>query len=229
MEILALIPARGGSKRIPQKNIKIFSGNPLLAYTVKASLNSSLLTRVVLTTDDEEIRKIGLSMGLEAPFLRPKELAEDDTPSLPVIMHAVKFLEENENYRPDIIVILQTTSPLRTSTHIDDAVKIFLESKADSLVSVTEVPHNMNPYSVMKLQKNGTIKPFLKYDENNNLSQKKPVFYARNGAAIYICTYNCLLKKKSLYGEKIVPFFMSKEESFDIDDDVDWKIAEYFF
>jgi CMP-N,N'-diacetyllegionaminic acid synthase len=229
MEILALIPARGGSKRIPQKNIKIFSGNPLLAYTAKASLNSSLLTRVVLTTDDEEIRKIGLSMGLEAPFLRPKELAEDDTPSLPVIMHAVKFLEENENYRPDIIVILQTTSPLRTSTHIDDAVNIFLESKADSLVSVTEVPHNMNPYSVMKLQKNGTIKPFLKYDENNNLSQKKPVFYARNGAAIYICTYNCLLKKKSLYGEKIVPFFMSKEESFDIDDDVDWKIAEYFF
>lgn len=229
MEILALIPARGGSKRIPQKNIKIFSGNPLLAYTAKASLNSSLLTRVVLTTDDEEIRKIGLSMGLEAPFLRPKELAEDDTPSLPVIMHAVKFLEENENYKPDIIVILQTTSPLRTSKHIDDAVKIFLESEADSLVSVTEVPHNMNPYSVMKLQEDGTLKPFLKYDENNNLSQKKPVFYARNGAAIYICSYNCLLKKKSLYGEKIVPFFMRKEESFDIDDVVDWKIAEYFY
>lgn len=229
MEILALIPARGGSKRIPRKNIKIFSGNPLLSYTARASLKSSLLDRVVLTTDDEEIRNIGLSMGIEAPFLRPKELAKDNTPSLPVIIHALEFLEESENYKPDIIVILQTTSPLRTSKHIDDAVKIFLESDADSLVSVTEVPHNMNPYSVMKLQEDGTIKPFLKYDENNNLSQKKPVFYARNGAAIYICSYNCLLKKKSLYGEKIVPFFMSKEESFDIDDDVDWKIAEYFY
>jgi CMP-N-acetylneuraminic acid synthetase len=228
MEILAIIPARGGSKRIPRKNIKNFSGQTLLSYSANSALGSEMLNRTILTTDDEEIRKVGLDLGLEAPFLRPDNLAKDDTPSLPVIIHAVQTLEDSENYKPDIIVILQTTSPLRTSKHIDDALKTFLNSDADSLVSVTEVPHNMNPYSVMKLQKDGTIKPFLKYDENDNLRQKKPIFYARNGAAIYICTYQCLMQKNSLYGDKIMPFFMSKETSFDLDDEIDWKIAQYF-
>jgi len=228
MEILAIIPARGGSKRIPRKNIKNFAGQTLLSYSASAALGSKMLSRTILTTDDKEIRKIGLELGIEAPFLRPGNLAQDDTPSLPVIFHAVQTLEDLEGYSPDIVVILQTTSPLRTSQHIDDALKTFLNSDADSLVSVTEVPHNMNPYSVMQLQEDGAIRPFLEYDENDNLRQKKPVFYARNGAAIYICTYQCLMQKNSLYGDKIVPFFMSKETSFDLDDEIDWKIAQYF-
>mgnify|MGYP003974319061 CR=1 FL=1 len=228
MEILAIIPARGGSKRIPRKNIKKLSGQSLLSYSASAALGSEILNRTILTTDDEEIRRVGLDLGLEVPFLRPGDLAKDDTPSLPVIKHAVQMLEALEGYKPDIIVILQTTSPFRTSKHIDDALKIFLKSDSDSLVSVTEVPHNMNPYSIMQLKKDGTIKPFLKYDENNNLRQKKPIFYARNGAAIYICTYQCLMKKNSLYGDKIVPFFMNKETSIDLDDEIDWKIAQYF-
>jgi CMP-N-acetylneuraminic acid synthetase len=229
MEILAIIPARGGSKRIPRKNIKIFSGEPLLAFTAKAALNSARLSRVILTTDDEEIKKIGLDLGLEVPFVRPLKLAQDDTPSLPVFQHVVKTLEDREEgYRPDVIVVLQPTSPLRTTKHIDEALNIFLEGDTDSLVSVTEVPHNMNPYSMMQLQKDGTITPFLNYDESKNLRQKKPVFYARNGAAIYICTYECLMEKNSLYGDTILPFFMKKEESFDLDDEVDWEIAEYF-
>jgi CMP-N,N'-diacetyllegionaminic acid synthase len=229
MEILAIIPARGGSKRIPRKNIKIFSGEPLLAFTAKAALNSARLSRVILTTDDEEIKKIGLDLGLEVPFVRPLKLAQDDTPSLPVFQHVVKTLEDRgEGYRPDVIVVLQPTSPLRTTKHIDEALNIFLEGDTDSLVSVTEVPHNMNPYSMMQLQKDGTITPFLNYDESKNLRQKKPVFYARNGAAIYICTYECLMEKNSLYGDTILPFFMKKEESFDLDDEVDWEIAEYF-
>ena len=228
MEILAIIPARGGSKRIPRKNIKKLSGQSLLSYSASAALGSEILNRTILTTDDEEIRRVGLDLGLEVPFLRPGDLAKDDTPSLPVIKHAVQMLEALEGYKPDIIVILQTTSPFRTSKHIDDALKIFLKSDSASLVSVTEVPHNMNPYSIMQLKKDGTIKPFLKYDENNNLRQKKPIFYARNGAAIYICTYQCLMKKNSLYGDKIVPFFMNKETSIDLDDEIDWKIAQYF-
>jgi len=226
-EVLAIIPARGGSKGISRKNIKKLAGKSLLAYTAEAALKSSCLDRIILSTEDEEIIQTGLKMGLEVPFTRPLELAQDDTPSLPVIQHAVRTLEEKENYRPDIIMILQPTSPLRNSKHINEALKRFLEVQADSMVSITEVPHNMNPYSVMQLQDDGTIIPFLKYDEKKNIRHQKPVFYARNGAAIYICTYKCLLKKNSLYGDKIIPYFMKKEESLDLDDEVDWNFAEY--
>ena len=225
-KIVAIIPARGGSKTIPRKNIKKLAGKPLLAYTAKASLDSKLLSRIILSTEDEEIQQTGLNFGLEVPFTRPAKLARDDTPGLPVIQHALRTLEERENYRPDIIVVLQPTSPLRKSKHIDEALKIFLSRDADSLVSVTQVPHNMNPYSVMKLQEDGTVEPFLDYDENKNLRQQKPKFYARNGAAIYICTYECLMKKNSLYGDTTLPYFMKKEESLDLDDEVDWQIAE---
>ncbi len=224
--VLAVIPARGGSKGIPRKNIKLLAGKPLLAYTAEATAKSRLLDRVILSTEDPEIREFGLQLGLETPFVRPLDLAEDDTPGLSVIQHAVRTMEEQENYRADAVVMLQPTSPLRTPQHIDEALKIFLESNADSLVSVVRVPHNMNPYSVMELNDDGTVIPFLDYDENKNLRQKKPKFYGRNGPAIQICTYECLLEKSSLFGEKILPYFMNKEDSLDLDDLVDWKVLE---
>ena len=227
MNILAIIPARGGSKSIPRKNIRELAGKPLLAYTAEAALQSQALSRVVLSTEDKEIREIGLRLGLEAPFVRPMELAQDDTPTLPVIQHTVKRLEEMESYKTDIIVVLQPTSPLRSSRHIDESLELFLNSNVDSLVSVVEVPHNMNPYSIMQLQEDGRIKPFLEYDERKNLRQQKPLFYARNGAAIYICTYNCLMNKNSLYGDTTIPYFMKKEESIDIDDEWDWQVVKY--
>ena len=166
MHILAIIPARIGSKGIPQKNIKKLAGKPLLAYTAEAALHSDLLTRFVLSTDDEKIAVIGRNYGLEVPFLRPTELAQDDTPALPVFQYVVSELERQEQYQPDVVVVLQPTSPLRSSKHIDEAIQIFSQSEVDSLVSVTEVPHNMNPYSVMGLTKSGFIKPFLSYDGN---------------------------------------------------------------
>ncbi len=224
--IIGIIPARGGSKGIPRKNIRKISGKPLLAYTVEAAQGSKLLTRIILSTEDEEIKRLGLDLGLDVPFMRPAKLAEDDTPGLSVIKHAVRTLEKEENYHSDIIVVLQPTSPLRTSKHIDEALNIFLTDNADSLVSVTEVTHNMNPYSVMRLKEDGTIKQFLDYDEKKNLRQLKPIFYARNGAAIYICTYHCLIGKNSLFGDRILPYFMKKEESFDLDDQTDWRIVE---
>ena len=225
-EILTVIPARGGSKGIPRKNIKDLAGKPLLAYTARAALNSKRLGPIILSTDDDAIKKVGFNLGLEVLFTRPSILSKDDTPSTPVIQHAVKIFQEQRDSCPKVIVVLQPTSPFRTSRHIDEALEIFLRGKSDSLVSVTEVPHNMNPYSLMKLQRNGIIKPFLDYDEEKNLRQKKPKFYARNGAAIYICTYQCLMKKNSLFGQTTLPYFMSKENSLDIDDDMDWKIAE---
>ena len=228
LNILAIIPARGGSKGIPRKNIKLLVGKPLLAYTVEAALVSTYLARIVLSTEDKEIADVGKKFGADVPFLRPVELAQDDTPALPVFQHVIRELGIRENYQPDIIVILQPTSPLRDAQHIDEAIEIFLQSQADSLVSVVEVPHNMNPYSVMKLETDGSITSFLPYDETKNIRQIKPKFYARNGAAIYICTYDCLMRRNSLYGNKTIPYFMKKEESFDIDDQVDWEIIETF-
>jgi CMP-N-acetylneuraminic acid synthetase len=227
LTILAVIPARGGSKGILHKNIKQLGGKPLLAYTAEAALNSKKLNRVILSTEDNEIIQVGLDLALDVPFIRPAELAQDNTPGLPVIQHAVRTLGDEENYRPDIIVVLQPTSPLRTAQHIDEALEVFMNGDADSLVSVTEVPHNMNPYSVMQTQEDGTIVPFLDYDERKNLRQQKPRFYARNGAAIYICTYECLMEKNSMYGDKILPYFMKKGESFDLDDEIDWSIIDY--
>ena len=223
---MGIIPARGGSKGIPRKNIKKIAGKPLLAYTAKAALGSSYISRVVLSTEDQEIRQVGNELGLEIPFIRPDNLAQDNTPSLPVVQHVLVMLERQENYKPDLIVLLQPTSPLRTSKHIDEALELFINQNADSLVSVTEVPHNMKPYSVMKSKKNGTIVPFLIYEENKNIRQQKPKFFARNGAAIYISTYECIMKNNSLYGSKILPYFMKKEDSFDLDDEIDWKIME---
>ena len=225
MRILGLIPARGGSKGIPDKNIKELAGKPLIAYTIKESLKSRFIDRLIVSTDSEKIVEISKNLGAEVPFLRLQELAQDDTPMLPVIKHAIRFLEQKDGYKPDYIILLQPTSPLRNVKHIDEALEKLTQSDADSIVSVQEVPHSCNPYSVMKLD-GEFLKPFMEYDEIRNIRQMKPTFYARNGAAIYAFTYDCLMDKNSIYGDKILPYFMKKEESFDIDDIVDFRICE---
>jgi CMP-N-acetylneuraminic acid synthetase len=225
-KILAVIPARGGSKTILRKNIKPLAGKALIEYTFHAAKASKLLNRIVLSTDDVEIADIGRQSGIEVPFLRPRELAEDDCPTLPVIQHAIKLLEEKENYKPDYIVILQPTSPLRTAAHIDEALNTLIETQADSVVSVIEVPHQYNPYSIMRIE-NGKLVPFIQGSEEHTQRQQKPVFFARNGAAIYAFRYETLMKKNSLYGDDCRPYLMSKEDSVDIDDMVDFRFTEF--
>jgi N-acylneuraminate cytidylyltransferase len=225
LEILGLIPARGGSKGIPRKNVVNLAGKPLIAWTVEAALESKHVNRVVLSSDDPAIIEVASRYGAEAPFVRPSDLAADDTPALPVIQHAVSTLETG-GYRPDIIVLLQPTSPLRTGAHIDEAVQRLAATDADSIVSVVPVPHNCNPYSVMRVE-GGRLKPFLPYDEAKNLRQEKPVFYARNGAAIYAFTYRCLVEKNSIYGDEILPYVMTRDASFDIDDPLDLELCAY--
>ena len=229
MEILSIIPARSGSKGIPGKNIKNFAGKPLLAHSAEVSLSCNNINRTILSTDDPEIKKIGIKLGLEVPFLRPKKLSEDDTPTLLVIKDLLNQLRDREGYKPFAIVILQPTSPLRRQKHLNEALDLFINNDADSLVSTVKVPHNMNPFSVMELDKKGFLNPFLEYDELRNMRQKKPVFFARNGAAIYITKYSCLMKKNSLFGSKILNYQMEKEFSVDLDDEVDWKIAENLY
>ncbi len=225
-KFLAVIPARGGSKTILRKNIKPLCGRPLIEYTLDAAKASKLLNRIVLSTDNEEIASIGRKKGSKVPFLRPEELAGDDCPTLPVIQHAVNFLEEKENYRPDYIVVLQPTSPLRTAEHIDEALHILMETGADSVVSVTEMPHRYNPCSIMKIVK-GKLVPFIQEGEKYTQRQLKPAFYARNGAAIYAFKYETLIKKNSLYGDDCRPYLMSKADSVDIDDMIDFDFAEF--
>ena len=225
MEILGIIPARGGSKGIRNKNIALLNNKPLIEYTIKAAHESRLISRCILSSDSEKIITISKKLGLEVPFVRPRELSTDDAPALPVIQHAVAWLRDHDNYLPDYIILLQPTSPLRTSKHIDQALTKLIQSDADSIVSVVKVPHNFNPYSIMELQ-NEKLLPYAPYDETKNIRQLKPVFYGRNGAAIYAFTYHCLMSKNSLYGDTILHFEMKKDESIDIDDPFDLQICE---
>ena len=226
LNILGLIPARGGSKSIPLKNIAPLLGQPLLAYTCQAALGSRYLNRVVLSTDNDEIARVGIQFGVEVPFMRPAELARDDTPSLPVVQHAVRWLEQRDDWRPDVIVLLQPTSPLRRSQHIDEALELLFQSGADTAVSVVEVPHRFSPYSIMQLE-GGWLRPFwqqdLPFDRFHR--QSHPKFYARNGPAVLAVLYHVVMVQNRLYGDRIAPYIMHEEDSFDIDELADLQRA----
>lgn len=226
MEVLGLIPARGGSKGIPHKNIALLAGRPLLAYTCEAALASQRLTRIILDTDESKIADIGRQCGVEAPFLRPAELAKDDTPILEVLQRRLRTLQESENYVPEIVVLLQPTSPLRKAGHIDAAVDLLVRTGADSVVSVTEVPHQFNPVSLMCLDRERLV-PVGNNQPLPTRRQDKPKLYARNGPAVLVVRREVLLKKNSLYGEDCRPLVMNPEESVDIDDPNDLLWAEF--
>lgn len=227
MEILGVIPARGGSKGIPRKNIALLAGRPLLAYTCEAALSSRALTRVVLSTEDEEIAAVGRKCGVDVPFLRPNELAQDDTLQWPVVEHAVHWLEANQDYRPEIIVLLQPTSPLRRAEHIDDAVNLLIETGADSVVSMVEAPHPFNPVSVMKMSEEGWLTPYIAGQGTRILRrQEKPKVYARNGPAVCASWVQTLNRYHNLYGARSVGYVMPKLDSIDIDDQTDLLICQ---
>ncbi|MFC1704343.1 cytidylyltransferase domain-containing protein [Candidatus Omnitrophota bacterium] len=224
-EILAVIPARGGSKGIPWKNLAELCGKPLIQYTVEAAQASALLSRTILSSDDDRIIDYCKKQDIETPFKRPNEFAQDDSPMIDVIKHAVNFLGEKEGYKPDFIVLLQPTSPLRETRHIDEALEKLINSEADSIVSVVEIPHSCTPASIMEFD-GAYLKRCVDVDEKDLLRQKKPRSFARNGPAVLAFTIDCLVNKNSMYGDKILPFFMKKEESVDIDEKLDLKIAE---
>ena len=223
-----MIPARGGSKSIPRKNIVPLAGRPLLAYTCDAALGSQRLTRVVLSTDDEEIAAVSRACGVEAPFLRPVELATDEASALAVIHHALRWLREHEDYQPDILVYLQPTSPLRRSHHVDEAVDLLLaDPRADSVVSAVEVPHLFSPYSIQRLVDSYLVDFWQEpVDFDRFTRQAHPVLYARNGAAIYATRTQVLLEKDSIFGDRCLPYLMKPEESVDIDTPFDLFVAE---
>ena len=214
MKILGIIPARGGSKGIPKKNIKLLNGKPLIAYTIEAALASNL-DGVVVSTDCEEIANVSRKYGAEV-MMRPAHLAEDKTPTSPVLQDVVGRLVEEF----DAVMTLQPTSPLRTQKHINEAIELFESAKeAYSLVSVVEVPHNYLSEKLMSYDGK-----YLYGNSDVKRRQEVSTMYARNGAAIYITKTEKL--SEHIFGGKILPYFMSKVNSFDIDDMEDWEIIE---
>jgi CMP-N,N'-diacetyllegionaminic acid synthase len=213
MNVLAVIPARGGSKGIPNKNLAIAAGRPLLAYTADAAHAATRLTRTIVSTDDQAIAGAARSLGLEVPFMRPASLAGDDTPMLPVLQHAVKTMRES-GFTADLVVLLQPTSPLRRADHIDAAVDLLERSGADSVVSVVEVPHQFNPVSVMRLE-DDRLQPFIDGPLVTR-RQDKPTVFARNGPAV-LAVRTSVLEAGSLYGNDCRALVMSPNDSLDID------------
>jgi N-acylneuraminate cytidylyltransferase/CMP-N,N'-diacetyllegionaminic acid synthase len=224
-EILGLIPARGGSKNVPHKNIVSLAGKPLLAYTCEAARASRHQMRLVINTDDEAIAAVGRQYGAESPFLRPAKLARDETPIVDVLIHSLVWFRENEDYRPEIIVLLQPTSPLRRPEHIDAALDLLVDSDADTVVSVTQIPHQFSPHSAMRLER-GQLIPYV--DEPMILRrQDKPRFYARNGPAVLVVRRE-VVECGRLYGDVVRPLKMSATDSIDIDDVDDLALAEFW-
>jgi CMP-N-acetylneuraminic acid synthetase len=223
MRALGVVPARGGSQGISNKNLRPLAGRPLLAYTAEAARASRRLARVVLSTDDQTIAEAGRALGLDVPFMRPASLAAADTPMLPVLQHAVRELARG-GFAADVVVLLQPTSPLRRAGHIDAAVDLLASSGADSVVSVTEVPHQFNPVSVLTLEA-GRLHPF---HEGPLIlrRQDKPQVFARNGPSVLAVRVSTL-DRGSLYGDDCRALIMSAEESVDIDTVADLEYAEF--
>jgi CMP-N,N'-diacetyllegionaminic acid synthase len=217
MNILGIIPARGGSKGIPKKNIKHISGKPLIAWTIDAALKSKHLTKVVVSTDSPEISSISKDFGAQVPFLRPSEIARDDTPGVEPILHALSLLPSFE-----AVVVLQPTSPLRTSQDIDNCILLGLEKSANSAVSVTA--SSSHPFWSYKLGTNMRLESFIN-EVNLSRRQDLPEAYALNGA-VYYAKKEWLIRNKSLMGSDTVGYVMPPDRSIDIDTELDWKIAE---
>ncbi len=221
-KILAIIPARGGSKGIPRKNIRLLSGKPLIVYTIEAALKSKYLDRIVVSTDDDKIGQISKSAGAEF-IKRPQNLAEDNSPTYPLIEHVADYLEKNEKYKPDIIVLLQPTSPLRTTKDIDQSIELFLSNNCGSVISVVDVGSSV--YISLKMGKKYLQPLFSQKFLDIGLRQVFPEAYVTNGA-IFISSLKNLYLYKSFYGKKILPYVMPQEKSVNIDHEIDFKLVE---
>ena len=226
-QVIGVIPARGGSKSIPRKNMAMLRGKPMIDYTIDAAHASKRLSRVLVSTDDAEFAKHAVSRGVESPFLRPPELAGDTTPMMDVLKHLLAWLDANSPAKPDAIMLLQPTSPMRQACHIDAAVDLLFERDADCVVSVMEVPHQFSPASLMKLDA-GRLLPFLN-DESSKIlrRQDKPLVYARNGPAVLTFKADLVREGRGFYSGVTLPLVMDAAESIDVDGPFELELAEF--
>jgi len=226
--VLAVVPARGGSKSIPRKNLRPFAGHALVAYSIAAGLQAQSVSRVIVSTDDEEIAEVSRRYGAEVPFLRPAELAGDDTPDLPVFQHALEWLGREKGYHPEVVVQLRPTSPIRPTDCVDRAVEMLLaHPEADSVRGV--VPSGQNPFKMWRIEEGGRMRPLLgaEYHEPYNMPrQKLPATYWQTGHIDAIRT-KTILEKGSMSGEVILPLVLDPRYAADIDTARDWERAEW--
>jgi len=226
VEVLALIPARGGSKGLPRKNIKSLGGYPLISYSIAAALNAKLVSRTVVTTDDPEIGKQAREYGAEVPFLRPAEFAQDDTRDLPVFQHALKWFSDEENYHPDVVVQLRPTSPFRPPELIDEAIQSLLNNPGATSVRGV-VPSKQNPFKMWTIEPDGNMVPLLEteFEEPFNMPrQELPPTFWQTGHIDVIKTetiINGSMSGLEVYACQIDPLF-----SVDLDNQLDWQRAE---
>lgn len=228
--VLALIPARGRSKRIPHKNIKELLGKPLLAYTIEQGKASRYTDRMIVSTDDEEIARVAREYGAEVPFLRPPELAGDSVTDFPVFVHALEWLRDREGHRPDIIVQLRPTHPLRKPEDIDRAIELLAaHPEADSVRTVKEP--DQTPYKMYKIDDAGFLEALLSIPgipESFNLQrQKLPKAYEHVGVAD-IMWYRTIMEKKQMTGNKIIPLILEHYPYSGINTTEDWEKYEYW-
>jgi len=219
-KFLALIPARSGSKRLKDKNILLLRGKPLIAYTIESAIKSGVFDKIIVSTDSSKIAEIAGKYGAEVPFIRPKELATDETSAVDVILHALQFLN-NRGEKYDYFALLQPTSPLRTAEDILNAVNLLFEKNANSVVSVCEIEHS--PLWMNTLPNDLSLEGFIR--EKRKRRQDLPRFYRLNGA-IYLASVGYFLREKDWFKEKSYAYIMPRERSVDIDDYVDFKLAE---
>lgn len=216
---LAVIPARGGSKRLPKKNVLDLAGKPLIAWSIEAGLQSKYIDKVVVTSDDESILNIAKKYGSDV-LQRPLELASDTASSIETIIHAI---EHTDVY--DFIVLLQPTSPLRSAKEVDEAIELLMAKKADAVISVCEMEHS--PLWSNKLPIDGNMQNFLQADVQNKRSQDLQSYYRLNGA-IYIADTKRILKEKTFFlNSKIYAYKMPQEKSIDIDTELDFRFAQF--
>ncbi len=224
MRVLGLITARGGSKGLPRKNIRLLCGKPLLKYTAECALAARHLSRVILSTDDAEIAEVGRRCGLEVPFMRPAELAADNTPTLPVVQHALGWMEAHDEYF-DAICQLQPTNPLRRPEVIDACIELLEQSDADAVMTILPVPVEYNPHWVYFGGANGQL--YLSTGEVTPIPRRQelPPSFHREGS-VYVTRRDVVMKENSLYGKRVLGHLVDADKSVNIDGQKDWELAE---
>ena len=224
MRCLAIIPARGGSKGIPRKNLAPLAGRPLISYTVQVSLECDVFDRVIVSTDDDEIARVAMEWGAQVPFMRPAELAQDDTPDMPVYMHALGWLESNDGYSPEVVVWLRPTAPLRTVHDINGATKKLIDTGADCVRSVCLVEHH--PYWMKRLDGDRLV-PLLDEADEAVYYQRQllPPVYRFNGA-VDVTRCKTVIEAGKLYSGDMRGYVMPAESSIDLDSEVDFALLE---
>lgn len=214
-KIIAIIPARGGSKRFPGKNLYPLNGRPLLSYPIAIAKKVKQIDRIIVSTDDKKIAAAAKKYGAEVPFMRPSNLADDISPVAETMAYTVKKLEQEEGFHADYVVLLQATNPLVKSEDVGKAIELALEKKADSVVAITSVDNINHPYNVREILADGTIKFWQEKKHYAFLKKPRPKFY--HVASIWVSSYQTLVKEKRLEGKKNFPLIVDPIYSLDID------------